>query len=96
MLPVDHEGTPAGGRFIIKDQNSVLAEIVYEYHSPGIIAATHTRVDDSLKGQGIGRKLLDRLAAMAKEHNLKIVPVCSFVSAAMEKDENLGKLKADV
>lgn len=96
MLPIEHESTPAGGRFVIKGPETYLAEIVYEHHSRGIIAATHTRVDDSLKGQGNGRKLLDRLAAMAQEHNLKILPICSFVIAAMEKDEALTKLKADV
>jgi hypothetical protein len=93
-MNIEHEGTLTDGRFVIRQMDTILAEIVYEHHSTGTIAATHTRVDESLKGQGIGRKLLDRLADMARENNLKILPLCSFVVAAMEKDETLRQLKA--
>jgi uncharacterized protein len=95
-MNIEHEGNQKDGRFLIRQNGKVLAEILYEDHGPGQIAATHTRVDESLKGQGIGRKLLDELVSLARKYNLKIVPVCSFVQAAMEKDDSLRKLRAEM
>lgn len=43
-----------------------------------VMYVTHTIVDPSMQGKGIAQELLDRAADYAREHNKKIVPVCSY------------------
>ena len=55
------------------------AEISYTLEEEGVIGADHTFVDPSLRGQGVARQLVERLAVYAREENLKVRPICSYV-----------------
>ena len=52
--------------------------------------ANSTFVDPSLRGQGIAKRLLDKLADFARENDLKIRPLCSYVVKAFEKSKEYG------
>ncbi len=49
----------------------------------------HTEVEDALRGQQVGRKLLDRLVQLARERNLKVLPLCPFARSVFQKDESI-------
>jgi predicted GNAT family acetyltransferase len=57
-----------------------VAEITWNMRED-IMDVTHTFVSPSLRGQGIAKKLLDKAAEYAREHNYKMNPVCSYVVA---------------
>ncbi|KAF0199675.1 MAG: hypothetical protein FD166_103 [Bacteroidetes bacterium] len=69
-----------------------LAEMTWVKESDDYIIIDHTMVSDSLKGQGIGRKLLDRIVEMARERNLKIRPLCPFVKITFDRVPELKEL----
>ncbi|MBK9356922.1 MAG: N-acetyltransferase [Bacteroidales bacterium] len=69
-----------------------LAEMTWIKESDDYIIIDHTMVSDSLKGQGIGRKLLDRIVEMARERNLKIRPLCPFVKITFDRVPELKDL----
>ncbi len=69
-----------------------LAEMTWVKESDDYIIIDHTMVSDSLKGQGIGRKLLDRIIEMARERNLKIRPLCPFVKITFDRVPELKEL----
>jgi len=46
---------------------------------------THTEVDPSLEGQGLGSKLVRESLDDAREHGKRIVPVCEFIAAYVKK-----------
>lgn len=72
-------------KFYIGDsEEKSLAEITYKTKDENTIIAEHTYVSDELRGQGIAGKLLKVLTDYAREENLKIVPVCSYVQSKME------------
>ncbi len=77
------------GIVFIKEGNRNLAEMTWIEGGDGYIIVDHTTVDDSLKGQGIGRKLLDRIVEVARERNLKIKPLCPFVVATFKKVDEI-------
>ena len=77
------------GEFFLKnDSGQRIAEISYVWRDPNTIIADHTWVDDSLRGQGMARKLLDRLAEFAREKSLKIIATCSYVVVMFKRDPN--------
>jgi len=77
------------GMVYISGDGRNIAEMTWVKGGDGYIIVDHTMVDDSLKGQGIGRKLLDRIVELARERNLKILPLCPFVKATFDKVEEI-------
>ena len=49
------------------------------------IYLTHTEVPKALEGQGIGSKLVKMVLQYIKDHNMVLVPQCSFVAAYVNK-----------
>lgn len=85
-MKILHEDDGREGRFFIRSLDYDMAEIAYRWMSDGRILIDHTEVDESLKGQGIGRQLLDRVVGLAREKQVLIWPVCPFAKATMEKE----------
>ena len=69
------------------------AEITYIPKGEGVIDANHTFVDPSLRGQGVARQLVDKLADFARDENLKIYPKCPYVVALFEKSTEYDDVK---
>ena len=46
----------------------------------------HTDVDDSLRGEGVGRQLLNALVDWARSTGTKVLPLCPFAKAQFDKD----------
>lgn len=83
----EHQDNGSKGEFFLKDQQGQrIAEISYVWSNDSTIIADHTWVDDSLRGQGMARKLLDRLAEFAREKSLKIIATCSYVVVMFKRD----------
>lgn len=51
----------------------------------GKIMLTHTEVPPAHEGKGIGTLLVRTALASAREHGLKVVPICPFVAAYIKK-----------
>jgi uncharacterized protein len=49
----------------------------------------HTEVNDSLKGQGIGQQLLEKLVEFVRKEEIKVIPLCPFAKAQFRKREDL-------
>jgi len=80
------------GRVFISDGNETLAEMSWIKGGDQYIIVDHTMVGDSLKGQGIGRKLLDKVVNLAREREIKIMPLCPFVKSVFDKTPDLSDI----
>lgn len=68
-------------------------ELIVEGHTalaayrlkPGVITFTHTEVPQELGGRGIGTKLAKGALDQVRERGLKVVPLCPFIKAYIEK-----------
>lgn len=52
----------------------------------GLWELEHTIVDPAYGGQGIAGKLVQELAAQARERGIKIIPSCSYALRTFEKN----------
>ena len=74
-IPV--ENNPAESRFqALVNGHLCVADYTL---SPGVMQIVHTGVHPSLQGQGIGAALIAQAFEFARDHSLKIDPVCSYV-----------------
>ncbi len=79
---LDETGTT--GSFYIGTYDNKVAEISWKKHD-GYIEVDETRVDESLKGHGIGIKLFDLVVDHARTNSLKVKPVCTFAVKMFER-----------
>ncbi|MDM1281663.1 N-acetyltransferase [Acinetobacter indicus] len=93
-MDIQHQEAKRGGAFFIELDGQRIAEITYQWQDTHKIVADHTWVDDSLRGQGIARQLLDVLVEFAREKQLKIVPVCSYVEVMFRREPSLADVAA--
>ena len=60
-------------------------ELTFSRMSPTKVIADHTAVDDSLRGTGVGKALVERLISDARSEGFCIVPLCPFVRAQYKR-----------
>ncbi len=93
-MQIQHQETQRGSEFFIERDGRHIAEITYQYQDEATIVADHTWVDNSLRGQGVARQLLDVLVAFAREKQLKIVPTCSYVDVMFQREAEFADVVA--
>lgn len=81
--------TDTKGHAYAGEESSPLAEMTYSKAGEHKIIIDHTEVNESLKGQGVGKQLLMKVVEMAREKNIKILPLCPFARAMFRKDDSL-------
>jgi predicted GNAT family acetyltransferase len=80
-LKLDQDGK---GSFFIDQEGERLAEMVISIADKNL-TVYHTEVSEKLKGQGIATRLLSTMVAYAREHKLKVIPLCPYVLAQFKR-----------
>ena len=83
------DGTTKGSAFI-SDGQEIKAEMTYSKAGSRLIIIDHTAVNSELRGQNIGRQLLDKIVGYARANELKILPLCPFAKSVFEKDMTIN------
>jgi hypothetical protein len=73
------------GAFYIEIDNIKVAEMTYSHADPDKIIIDHTEVSETLKGQGVGYKLVEAAVDYLRANNLKAIPLCPFANAVFKK-----------
>lgn len=73
------------GEFVYEADGHILARMVYIMAGPQKMIIEHTEVDESLKGQHIGKKLLETLVHYVRKKEIKVIPLCPFANAMLKK-----------
>lgn len=89
MMEVQHKETDSKGSFYIGNGAEILAEMTYSKAGTQLIIIDHTEVSESLKGQGVGLRLLKTLVEYARTNSVKVMPLCPFAKSVFEKRSEL-------
>lgn len=76
------------GAFLIEVNNERLGEMEIGING-GNLVVYHTEVSGKLKGQGAGGRLLEAMVAHARQHKLKVIPLCPYVLAQFKRHPEL-------
>lgn len=77
------------GLFYVEIDGNILAEMVYSMASPTKMIIEHTEVSDELRGKNAGYQLVRTAVDYARQHNLKIIPLCPFAKSVFDRKEDL-------
>lgn len=83
-LDVKREDGPTGGRYLVTIDGHT-AEMTYSKAGATRIIIDHTGVPDALRGKGAGQALVQRAVEDARAGGIKIIPLCPFTKAQIEK-----------
>lgn len=96
MSEISHQQEGRHGSFFIERDGKRVAEQTYTLRRGGKLASIdHTEVDESLRGQGIARKLTVATVEWARAGGIKILPLCPFAKAVIERDPSLQDVVTD-
>ena len=73
------------GSAVAKENEMIAGKMTYSIASANFIIIDHTEVDPSFKGKGVGKQLLYKIVEMARERDIKILPLCPFANAMFKK-----------
>ena len=92
-MNIQHSNNDKKGEFYYEVEGKKLGLMTYSYAGDDKIIIDHTEVDTSLKGQGVGYKLVEASVNYARENNLKIMPLCPFANAVFKKRNDYNDVK---
>ena len=84
-MQIKHREIGSKGLLYVEVEGEKLAEMTYSKAGDSLIIIDHTEVSEKLKGQGAGKQLVHAAVDYAREHNIKILPLCPFAKAIFDK-----------
>lgn len=84
-MNINHIAEDKRGYFIAVENSVEVGRIVYVMAGDTKLVIEHTEVNPTYEGNGIGKKLVFAVVEYAREHGLKILPLCTFAKAIFDK-----------
>ena len=88
-IRLDHEERDGKGAFFVARDEGRLAELTYTRVDAKTVIIDHTEVSEVLRGQGIARKLLDRVVRWGRETGTRFMVTCPYAKAQFDKDASI-------
>jgi predicted GNAT family acetyltransferase len=82
---------PQANRYELVLDGDVVGELVYRQR-PEALVLLHTEVSDELEGRGLGARLVEGALEDIRARNLKLVPLCPFVSKYLRRHPEYADL----
>ena len=82
------------GAFIVLDGDKKAGEMAYVWAGAEKIIIDHTEVDEAYGGQGVGKQAFLALVDWTRKENIKVIPLCPFSKAQLEKNPDLKDVLA--
>jgi len=77
------------GFAMASENNKRAGMMTYSIAGPELIIIDHTDVEPDFNGKGVGRQLLYAIVEMAREKNIKIIPLCPFAASVFKKMDDI-------
>lgn len=84
-MEVLQEDNGKKGEFYVEVNGSRDALMTYTWAGEDKIIIDHTEVGDSLRGQGVGYKLVEASVNFMRTKGIKAIPLCPFAKAVFDK-----------
>jgi predicted GNAT family acetyltransferase len=73
------------GFAIAREDNKRAGIMTYSIPASDFIIIDHTEVEPEFNGKGVAKQLLYKIVEMAREKNIKILPLCPYANAMFKK-----------
>lgn len=88
-MDFQHKSGDTKGEFYLERDGDIKAKITYSKLGNTQIIIDHTEVSDDLRGEDIGRELVEHAVDYARKNELKVIPLCPFAKSIIQRDPSL-------
>ena len=93
-MKIEREEIENTGRFYINENNTTLAEMLYTTPNIHTLLITHTGVDESMEGKGIGKQLVAAAVEYARNNSFTIKATCPFAKKNLDRTKEYADVYA--
>ncbi len=79
----------AKGFAMARDNDKRVGMMTYSIAGSALIIIDQTEIDPAYYGKGIGKQLIYKIVEMAREKNIKIIPLCPFAASVFRKSDDI-------
>ena len=94
-ISITREDKPTGGRYVARVAGKPDAEMTFSKAGENLLIIDHTGAPPELGGLGVGKALVEHMVMDVRARGLKIVPLCPFTRAALEKHKEWQDILKD-
>ena len=95
MMEIQRDEHGKKGAFYIEKDGEWIAEMTYQKTGDREITIDHTEVEESMRDEGVGERLVAEGVRFARENNLRVVATCPFVRKTINKTPEFHDVLAD-
>jgi predicted GNAT family acetyltransferase len=88
-MKILHDDGGKRGAFIAFSDDEQAGLISYIRSANGEMHLMHTEVDEKFRGKNVGKNILLEIVNYARDHQIKIHPVCPFTVSMFKRMEDI-------
>lgn len=89
-VSIDREELNGVHEFVLRIDGERQGFLEFTRPDAGVMRIDYVEVDPSLRGTGLGRQLVEKAVAFAQQNTLRVVPICSYARAVIQRDATLS------
>lgn len=78
--------------FVLRIDGERLGFLEFTRPEVGLMRIEYVEVSPELRGTGLGRQLVSKAVEFARDAGLRVVPICSYARAVIERDPVMSPL----
>lgn len=89
-VAIEREELNGVHEFVLRIDGERAGFLEYTRPEVGVMRIDYVEVDPELRGTGLGRQLVEKAVAFARDNQLKVVPMCSYARMVISRDPALS------
>ena len=89
-VSIEREELNGVHEFVLRVDGERLGFLEFTRPDTGVMRIEYVEVDPELRGTGLGRQLVEKAVAFAKDNQLRVVPICGYARSVISRDANLS------
>jgi predicted GNAT family acetyltransferase len=89
-VTVEREELNGVHEFVLRIDGERMGFLEFTRPEVGLMRIEYVEVDPRLRGTGMGHQLVEKAVAFAKDNELKVVPICSYARAVIQRDASMS------
>lgn len=85
-VTIEREEPDGAHEFVLRINGERQGFLEFTRPDAGVMRIEFVEVSPELRGTGLGRQLVEKAVGFARESGLKVIPICSYARAVIERD----------
>ena len=90
-VSIDREELNGVHEFVLRIDGERRGFLEFTRPEVGLMRIEYVEVSRELRGTGLGRQLVTRAVEFAREAKLRVVPICSYARAVIQRDPGMAE-----